>query len=334
MTRVLRVDPDAPEPARIAEAAAEIRRGGLVAFPTETVYGLGANALDAAAVRAIYAAKGRPSFNPVICHVGSVDEARALAARWPAAADALAAAFWPGPLTVVVPRRLHVPDVVTAGREGVAIRVPSHPVARALIAAAGLPIAAPSANRSNEVSPTQAAHVLASLGDRVPVVLDGGPATVGLESAVVDLTERTPRLLRPGTIGRDRLEAVTGPLADAARVEGTAARAAPGLLDRHYAPRATLLLVPSIGSTETAQLAERLRAHGKVGALTPGPAPRWADVTRLVPADPGGQARELYAALHELDAARCASIIAERPPSGVEWAAVRDRLTRAAHAAE
>ncbi|HEU0078380.1 MAG TPA: L-threonylcarbamoyladenylate synthase, partial [Longimicrobiaceae bacterium] len=178
------VHPDHPDPAAIRRAAAVLRRGGLVAFPTETVYGLGASALDAEAVGRIFAAKGRPSYNPLIVHVADAEAARALAAEWSAAAERLAERFWPGPLTLVVPRRAEVPDAVTAGLPSVALRVPAHPVAHALLREADIPVAAPSANRSTEVSPTTAAHVERSLRGRVELILDGGPPPVGSESSV------------------------------------------------------------------------------------------------------------------------------------------------------
>lgn len=184
----------------IERAAEALRSGKLVAFPTETVYGLGASALDSAAVAKIFAAKGRPGNNPLIVHVESAEAARALAADWPAAAERLAEKFWPGPLTLVLPKRDCVPAITTAGAPTVALRSPAHPIARALLKAARLPVAAPSANRSQEVSPTLASHVLRSLGERVDVVLDGGPTTGGIESTVLDLCSQPPRLLRPGPI--------------------------------------------------------------------------------------------------------------------------------------
>src|SRR5919202_2722131 len=208
----LPVDPEHPEPEPIARAAAVLKQGGLVAFPTETVYGLGANALDAAAVARIFAAKGRPAYNPLITHVADVAGARRLARHWPESAERLAAAFWPGPLTVVVPKRPEVPDAVTAGLDSVAVRVPAHPVALALLREAALPVAAPSANRSTQLSPTTARHVEQALGDRVDLILDGGPTRVGIESTVVDLTGDVPVLLRPGLLAARDLEPVVGAL--------------------------------------------------------------------------------------------------------------------------
>ncbi|GJG85784.1 threonylcarbamoyl-AMP synthase [Gemmatimonadetes bacterium T265] len=350
--RLLVVDPAAVDrdggAAAIREAAAIIRRGGLVAFPTETVYGLGADALDADAVRRIFAAKGRPSFNPVIAHVADADAARALAAAWPDAAERLAQAFWPGPLTLVLPKRGHVPDALTAGLPAVALRVPAHPVALALVRAAGVPVAAPSANRYTELSPTTAAHVVRGLGagtSGVPVdlVLDGGPTAVGIESTVVDLTgvargDGPPRLLRPGTLDAARLGAVLGtPVAAADAPRGDAPRLAPGMVERHYAPRAA---VWAFDADARAPAAARLaawragRPAGRAGALLLAP---WGetlggvpDAVEVLPADPAGYARRLYAALHAMDEAECEVVLVERPPDGPEWAGVRDRLMRAA----
>lgn len=331
--RRLSVDPLAPDAVAIAAAAAVLRAGGLVAFPTETVYGLGADALDPAAVRRIFEAKGRPAFNPVIVHVASTDHARRLARRWPGHATRLADAFWPGPLTLVVPKDVAVPDIVTAGLDAVGIRVPAHPVALALIRAADLPVAAPSANRFAQLSPTTADHVAAALGDRVDLLLDGGPATVGIESTVVDLTALEPRLLRPGMISVEALEGVIGPLRrDAAEPVGDAPRLSPGQVERHYAPRATLVVLTR---AEMEALADRRgpdETDGpRYGALvyTDVSVPTRSRVARL-PGQADGYARGLYAALHLLDAAECDSILVELPPKEPEWTAVHDRLRRAA----
>ena len=216
-TEVVVVDAQAPQADRIARAAAVLRCGGLVAFPTETVYGLGALALDAGAVGRIFAAKGRPTNNPVIVHVADIAAAVEIAAAWPDAAELLARRFWPGPLTLVVPRGDAVPDIATAGGSTVAIRVPVHPVALALLRAVAAPVAAPSANRSSELSPTRAGHVLRGLDGRIDMVLDGGPTTGGIESTVLNVTTSPPRLLRPGLIGPAELEAVIGPIVYRAR---------------------------------------------------------------------------------------------------------------------
>ncbi len=199
-TRVLRLDPARIDQTAIAEAAAILHSGGLVAFPTETVYGLGASALDADAVARIYAAKARPSCNPIIVHVPDVTAARGLTTSWPEAAERLAARFWPGPLTLVLPRSQAIPDIVTGGGPNVGLRVPAQPIAQALLQAANLPVAAPSANLATYISPTTAQHVLRGLGGRIDCLLDGGPTSAGIESTVLDLTTDPPRVLRPGPV--------------------------------------------------------------------------------------------------------------------------------------
>ncbi|HEU4800546.1 MAG TPA: L-threonylcarbamoyladenylate synthase [Gemmatimonadales bacterium] len=323
--RVLTVTPKAPDPAAIAEAAAVLRAGGLVAFPTETVYGLGANALDETAVRRIFAAKGRPDFNPLIVHVADAEKARELVTTWPEQASVLAERFWPGPLTLVLPKRLLVPDAVTAGLGAVAIRVPAHPVALALIQAAKLPVAAPSANRFTELSPTSAEHVLKTLADRVDLVLDGGPTAVGIESTVLDLSGDTPRLLRPGMVSQAELESAIGAIAGPPVVAPGAARLSPGMTERHYAPRAKVVL------TDAASWPAHLALHkGQLsGALILGD-PTW-DVAHpmRMPIDPVAYAARLYAALHALDDLGCQVVLVETPPADVDWAGVRDRLVRA-----
>jgi L-threonylcarbamoyladenylate synthase len=328
---VLTVSPDHPGAAALRKAAAVLRAGGLVAFPTETVYGLGANALDGRAVARIFSAKGRPAYNPVIVHVASAGEAQALVTRWPPAADALAGAFWPGPLTLVLPRSQVVPDIVTAGAETVAVRVPAHPVALALIKAAGVPLAAPSANRSSAVSPTTAEHVVKSLGDRVDLVLDGGPTQVGIESTVLDLTGPRPIILRPGPLSAGAIEAVAGPLGHpGAPGDGEAPRRSPGMLDRHYAPHANLrLFLPEEREAVAAELAEAV-ARGRLagGLILSGELP--GDHILRMPDDPAGYARALYAALHQLDDLGCSLVAIEMVPDTLLWGGVRDRLLRAA----
>jgi L-threonylcarbamoyladenylate synthase len=243
MTDVLRVDPTRPDRDAIATAASCLRRGGLVAFPTETVYGLGVHALDRTAVQRLFTAKGRPANDPVIVHIDSVERVGPLVADVPDAAHALAAHFWPGPLTLVMKRSAQVPDEVTAGLDTVAIRVPAHPVAAALLVAAELPIAAPSANLFSRPSSTQAAHVLEDLHGRIDLILDGGPTLVGIESTVLDLSRGRPTILRPGATTIEMLRDVVpdvvmrsgdGPEGDAAP--------SPGLLPKHYSPRAPLTL--------------------------------------------------------------------------------------------
>jgi L-threonylcarbamoyladenylate synthase len=289
----------------IEHAAALIREGKLVAFPTETVYGLGANALDADAVARIFKAKGRPRTSPLIVHVDSIEMARGLASEWSAAAEALAQRYWPGPLTLVVPKVAAIPDVVTAGLPTVGLRMPAHPVAIELIRLAGVPIAAPSANRFTELSPVAAAHVPERLAD---YVLDGGPAQVGIESTVLSLVG-PPTLLRPGVIPLPDLEAIIGPVQMAGEA-GEGAHPSPGMHERHYRPRCPLYLV------------------NRGDAL---PAGNGA-VLRLgmeMPADALGYAAALYEMLHRLDAQGTDWIAVELPPDTPEWAGVRDRLRRA-----
>jgi L-threonylcarbamoyladenylate synthase len=315
----------ARSPADLDEAAALLRRSGLVAFPTETVYGLGALALEPLAVRAIYAAKGRPLTNPLIVHVLGEDEARPLLARWPLEARQLAARFWPGPLTLVLPRTPLVPDECTAGGDTVGVRAPSHPAARALLERVGEPLAAPSANRAEHVSPTSAAHVLRDLNGRIDAVLDGGRCAYGIESTVLALDPSGPRLLRKGAISRAEIEELIGPV-EQGPGPGAQVAQSPGQQRRHYAPAALVRLAPRAGlAAAAAQL------PGRTGVLLRGdtPAPPAVTVARL-PDDPAGYARGLYAALRDLEDADCSAILIELVPPEVEWDAVRDRLLRAA----
>ena len=300
-----------PDAKNLQRAAALIRGGGLVAFPTETVYGLGANAFDAAAVARIFTVKGRPRQSPLIVHVDSIDMARALVLEWPDAADRLARRYWPGPLTLVLRKQPSIPDIVTAGLATVGLRVPSHPLALALIRAAGVPIAAPSANPFTELSPTTAEHVRQSLGDAVDLVLDGGPATVGIESTVLSLAAAEPVLLRPGVIPLPEIESLIGPVHIA---EGVAAgaHASPGMHPQHYRPRTPLVLLAA-------------------GDAPPAGRGDWLRLGREMPAEPAAYAAMLYAALHRLDAQGLDWIAVERPPGTPEWAGVLDRLTRAAN---
>ena len=295
-----------PDPHGVEQAATLIRAGKLVAFPTETVYGLGANALDVQAVESIFAAKGRPRSSPLIVHVESIEMARGLAAKWPETADILARRYWPGPLTVVVPKRPEVPDIVTAGLPTVGLRMPAHPLALALIRAAGMPIAAPSANRFTELSPTAASHVAGSLAE---FVLDGGPSQVGIESTVISLAEE-PVLLRPGVIPLPEIEALIGPVHIAAAPR-EAAHPAPGMHERHYRPRTALYLLRS-------------------SELPPAGRGAWLRIGREMPAEPRAYAAALYESLHRLDRQGFDWIAVERPPDTPAWAGVLDRLQRAA----
>lgn len=267
----------------------------------------------------------------MIVHVADVAAARALSSAWPEDATRLAARFWPGPLTLVVPASPEIPAEVRAGLPSVGLRVPAHPVAMALLRAARVPIAAPSANRSNRISPTTAAHVASSLGEDAGLILDGGPCDVGIESTVLDLTGPTPTVLRPGGIGREPLQAVLGPVALASEaIVETAPRAAPGMMARHYAPTARLRVVP--GHALAAAAARQRTAGHRLGLLLIGAeAPPRTEAIRL-PQDPAGYAHGLYAALHQLDGV-ADLILVEAPPEGPAWEGIYDRLRRAGHPA-
>jgi L-threonylcarbamoyladenylate synthase len=319
------VDASKPAPEAIARAAEAVRAGGLVAFPTETVYGLGANALNAAAVARIFDAKGRPATNPIIVHVASVNEAKQLVTAWPESAQRLADRFWPGPLTLVLRKAPHVPDLVTANGPTVALRIPAHPVALALLKACNFPLAAPSANRSAELSPTLPEHVLRSLGDRIDLLLDAGPTSGGLESTVLDMTTDPPLLLRPGLVTITELEALLGPIQRDTHPDQGIARS-PGQMPRHYAPRTKLDLTRDSAPHVSALAAQGLR----VGWLTHLDVETPVTVLRiLLPADTVSYAAQLYAALHQLDDAGLDRIVVETPPGGDDWLAVHDRLRRA-----
>ncbi|NHA13967.1 L-threonylcarbamoyladenylate synthase [Thioalkalivibrio sp. XN279] len=324
--------PSAPVPVSpdaIARAAQLLRAGGVVAIPTETVYGLGAVAMNPVAVRRVFAIKGRPVNHPLIVHLASAEALPEWAYEIPDAAWLLAERFWPGPLTLVLPRRPRVPDEVTGGQDSVALRVPAQPVARELIAAAGA-LAAPSANRFGRVSPTTAAHVLAELGDDVDMILDAGPCQVGLESTIVSLLEGQPALLRPGGVTVAELEAVLGRPVVAPPQD----LRAPGRLASHYAPATPLELVAA--SELPAQLAASSAAGTKVAVVAYSPdaiaaAEAAGTLVATMPADAAEYGRQMYATLRRLDAAGHDLILVEAPPTAPEWLAVRDRLTRAAH---
>ncbi len=306
--------------AQIEHAAELIRAGKLVAFPTETVYGLGANAFDAAAVARIFEVKERPSTSPLIVHVASLEAARELAAEWPEQAEALGRRYWPGPLTLVVPKQPRIPGIVTAGLDTVGLRVPSHPVALALLRAAGVPIAAPSANRFTTLSPTAAAHVREGLGAAVDLILDGGRPEVGIESTVLSLADVSPVLLRPGMISRAELEAVVGPVVEAGAA-GPGSHPAPGMHARHYSPMTVLRLVRAGHPLPVGR-----GAYLGLGADLPAGSAR----TVLMPGEPAAYAAILYETLHMLDREGWDWIAAALPPEGPEWAGIRDRLRRAA----
>lgn len=331
-TRVVPIDAARPDPDLLADAARVLQAGGLVAFPTETVYGLGAHALDARAVAGIFRAKGRPANNPLIVHVAEVAAARELVVAWPERAARLAEHFWPGPLTLVLPKRPQVPDVTTAGGSTVALRVPAHPVACGLIAAAGIPLAAPSANASTHISATTAEHVLRNLDGRVDMLLDGGPTSGGLESTVVDLSRGTVRLLRPGLLGVAALEAVLGePIAHATiAADESAALPAPGMLSRHYAPTVPLELVASGGLERVRELTAGGARVGWLALESTGDATVGGAVVRLLPREVAAYSAGLYAALHAFELAGVERIVVDMPPDAPAWLAVQDRLRRAA----
>ncbi len=292
--------------AELQHAAEILRGGGLVAFPTETVYGLGANALDDAAVHRVFQAKGRPASSPLIVHIARLDMVRDVAAEWPKSARRLAERFWPGPLSIVVKKSPNIPASVTAGLDTIGIRMPAHPIALGLIRCAGIPLAAPSANRFTEVSPTTAEHVRASLGDTVELILDGGPTQVGIESTVLSVVGPRALLLRPGAIGREAIESVIGAVDLITDPLSGTAHPSPGLHNRHYAPRTPLYLLDP-GETLPA---------GRGRVLT-------------FPADPRQFAKRLYAELRLADTEGWDWLVIHNPPNNPEWAAILDRLHRA-----
>ncbi len=312
-------------------AAELLRAGEVVALPTETVYGLAANALDPKAVAKIFEIKGRPVHNPVIVHVADLALAQQCVSHWPAAAAKLARAFWPGPLTLVLPKAKIIPELVTAGGPTVGVRWPSHPFMQAVIRDCGFPLAAPSANLSNQISPTNPEHVRRQLGDKLPLIVDGGQSQVGIESTVIDLTETPPRVLRPGMIHDESLVAVVGELGD--RESKPGALRSPGQLTRHYSPQAKLMVRSWAGTDDLRlQLAAfdlpRSRIH--VIAHTQIPADDGLGGVSVIPHDAEAFARALYAELHRCDAAGAGLIVVEALPTGIEWRAIGDRLKRAA----
>ncbi len=326
----------------VAKAASLLRAGELVGLPTETVYGLAANAFDPAAVLRIFELKGRPEHNPIIVHVASFEMARACTQIWPALADKLAQAFWPGPLTLVLPRSARIPDQVTARGGTVGIRWPSHPVFQRVIQECDFPLAAPSANPSNRVSPTTAEHVRKYFNGRLPLIIDGGHCQVGIESTVLDLSVSPPCLLRPGIIGENALRAVTGVLG----VKGEhhpGVLKSPGQLRRHYAPKAKLTIVSwktevdlrhqaaNLAAAEGIPPAEALAACHVI-AHTHIPEQAGFGGVYVIPHEPEAFARALYAQMHHCDEAGARMLIIEALPETNEWLAVSDRLKRAAAA--
>ncbi len=314
--------------AHVQEAAAVLRRGGLVAFPTETVYGLGADAENVVAVARLFAVKGRPTNHPLIVHIGNVEQLERWAVMIPSSARRLAQRFWPGPLTLILRRSARVPDAVTGGQDTVGLRMPAHPAALALLSAFGGGIAAPSANRFGHLSPTTAAHVRAELGSAVDSIMDGGPCRVGIESTILDLSGAQPRLLRPGAVTAAELETalgepLAGPSGDMPRV--------PGMLPSHYAPQTPLLLVSS--HDLPSEVHRRLLLGERVAVLARSAAPPQAEcIWEVMPAGPDDYARELYARLRALDALHADRLLIEALPAEAVWQALRDRLARAAQA--
>ena len=319
--------------AAVLRAAGLLRGGEVVALPTETVYGLAANALDARAVARIFEIKGRPAHNPIIVHVAGLEMAKACAGEWPDLAGKLARAFWPGPLTLVLPRQTNIPDIVTAGGPTAGIRWPSHPFMQAVIRECGFPLAAPSANLSNQVSPTNAGHVQGQLDGSIPLIVDGGQAQVGIESTVLDLTVAPPRILRPGMIHAGSLAAVSGELAgDQTPAAGRSPLRSPGLLHKHYSPKARLLVLKWNDDVElrrqiggrASPAACHIVAHTKI------PASFGAANVSVIPHDAEAFARAIYGELHRCDAAGAQLIVVEAPPDTPEWSGIADRLRRAA----
>ncbi|ACZ31305.1 Sua5/YciO/YrdC/YwlC family protein [Xylanimonas cellulosilytica DSM 15894] len=333
MTVLLHAD----QPDDVAAAAGILRAGGIVALPTETVYGLAGDALDPAVVGAIYAAKGRPSDNPLIVHVAAFDDLPAVVRDVPGSARALAEAFWPGPLTMVLPRRDVVPDRVTAGLDTVAVRVPAHEAFRAVLRLAGVPLAAPSANQAGSPSPTTAEHVLHDLDGRIPAVLDGGPCTVGVESTVVDLTSTPPRLLRPGGVSLEELRAVLGDVDVDPAVAGELAPdqvpGSPGMKYRHYAPAAPVVVVDGPTTEAAAWVRGQPELHPVV-LCSEEEAAAFAGldvVTYGSAADPASLARGLFGALRSVDRPEITRVFARCPADDAGIArAVRNRLLKAA----
>jgi L-threonylcarbamoyladenylate synthase len=340
-TRVVLVNPEAPSAETLAPVAAALRQGELVAFPTETVYGLGANALDGLAVAQIFAAKGRPSDNPLIVHVADREAVSQVVSQVPAKAEALMAAFWPGPLTLVLPRQATIPTEVSAGLPTVGVRMPNHPVALALIRAAGVPVAAPSANRSGRPSPTSAEHVLEDMAGRIPWVIDGGATGIGVESTVLDLTVDPPVILRPGGVTVEQLQKIIGEVRIDPGVNGVTSATkprAPGMKYTHYAPKAPLILIagPVLRMQEKiVDLTDEYRAEGKrVGILCA--TESMGRYTAQVVLDYGDRQRlnevaaNLFRTLRAFDRHAVDVVLAEAVPEQGIGLAVMNRLRRAA----
>jgi len=318
--------------AAVQRASELLRAGQLVALPTETVYGLAANAFDASAVSRIFEIKRRPAHNPIIVHIASMELAKGCVSAWLPLAEKLARSFWPGPLTLVLPRSIVIPDLVTATGPTVGIRWPSHPFILAVIRECGFPLAAPSANLSNQLSPTNALHVQKSLGDKIPLIVDGGQSQVGIESTVLDLTATPPRLLRPGMIHQQALLAVTGELTlgfgDSEEILKS-----PGQLQKHYSPRAKLVVLSWRDESALRIQSSKFKVQGSklhIIAHTHIPSAHGFARVSVIPHDPEAFARALYAELHQCDEDDADLIMVEAVPETDEWRAISDRLKRAA----
>jgi L-threonylcarbamoyladenylate synthase len=332
-TKILSTHTPALFSAAVKRASELLRAGEVVALPTETVYGLAANALDEKAVAKIFSIKGRPANNPIIVHVAGNEMAKRCVTNWPELADKLSQAFWPGPLTMVLPRAKEIPDNVTAGGETVGIRWPSHPFIQAVIRECDFPLAAPSANLSNQISPTNAEHVRAQLGVTIPLIVDGGQSQVGIESTVLDLTVSPPHVLRPGMIHAESLAAVIGNLQPPTSNLQPPNLKSPGLLKKHYSPKAKLLVLNWRDERDLKSKIQNSKfkiqncfiiAHTKIPS-----GENFADVS-VMPHDAEAFARALYAELHRCDAAGAELIVVEAPPDSPEWSGIADRLRRAA----
>ena len=332
-TEILSTHTGALFTAAVQRAAELLRASEVVALPTETVYGLAANALDADAVAKIYEIKGRPAHNPIIVHVADAEMAQRCVTAWPASAAQLAKSFWPGPLTMVLPRTKNIPDIVTAGGDTVGVRWPSHPFIQAVIRECRFPLAAPSANPSNQISPTNAQHVAKNLAGKIKLVVDGGQSQVGIESTVVDLTANPPRVLRPGMIHEESLLAVLDNLKSEISNLKSATLRSPGLLAKHYSPKAKLLL---LHWRDTADLRQQLSTfnfqlcHAHVIAHTRIPSDSGFASVSVIPHDAEAFARAIYAELHRCDEADAELIVVEALPETAAWHAIADRLRRAA----
>jgi L-threonylcarbamoyladenylate synthase len=335
VTEILPTHTPALFTAAVKRAAEKLRSGEVVALPTETVYGLAANALDEKAVAKIFQIKGRPAHNPIIVHVASNEMAKACVENFPDLAEKYSRAFWPGPLTLVLPRSEKIPGNVTAGGATVGVRWPGHPFMQAVIRECGFPLAAPSANLSNQISPTNAEHVRAQLAGKISLLVDGGQSQVGIESTVLDLTVLPPRILRPGMIHAESIAAVCGEIQkpETRSQKPEVALRSPGMLEKHYSPKAKLVVLDWLNE---ADLRAQLRTHHAslrtthIIAHTKIPGGFLPENVSVIPHDAEAFARALYGELHRCDAAGAQLIVVEAPPEMSEWSGIVDRLRRAA----